>query len=251
MPYAVLQTDLSLPTIEQLQRATRLVPGLTPYDASILGHDAFGILVKNFSAQQAAALQGALRVEGVETEIVDQSLLPALPQTHFVHRLDGTAEHLLIHDPLGKTFALDWRHILCVAAGAVNVTEFVRHQKPRQQTRYTAGGLPRSDTEYETVPREEQNCRLLAEFFITGAALRYSFSADKFNFAGLGARLTRNPAENFALLVREMIRCAPHAALSRGAQAIRDGTTEHFSYPTKNAFQEEIVWMLWQLKKTA
>ena len=103
MPYAVLQTDLNPPGLDQLQRAFRLVPGLTAGDAHILGQDAFGILVKNFSEEQAGALQGALRGEGVETEIVDQSFLPELPPKKIVQRLDCLPEHLLIYDPLGRT----------------------------------------------------------------------------------------------------------------------------------------------------
>src|SRR2546423_2858122 len=138
MPYAVLQIDLNAPNVEQMARAFRSVPGLTAADAHILGHDAFGILVKDFSEQQAGALQAALRREGVETEVVEQSLLPALPPTHFVHQLDCTPEHLLIYDPIGKSFALEWRHVIFVAAGAVLLTDFVREQR-EPKARVTTG----------------------------------------------------------------------------------------------------------------
>src|SRR5687768_9952591 len=136
MPYAVLQTDLNPPRIDQLQRAVRFVPGLTPGDAHILGKDAFGILVKNFSEEQAGSLQRALRDEGMETEIVDQSLLPEIPPKKIVHRLDCLPEHLLIFDPLGRSFSLDWRHVMVVAAGAVRLTEFVQRRQERPFVRY-------------------------------------------------------------------------------------------------------------------
>src|ERR1041384_7850115 len=129
MPYAVLQTDLNTPSVEQIARAFPSVPGLVAAGARILGNDAFGMLVKDFSAEQAGALQAALRAEGVETEVVEQSLLPALPPTHFVHRLDCTPEHLLIYDPVGKTFALEWRHIILVAAGAVTLVDFIQERR--------------------------------------------------------------------------------------------------------------------------
>src|SRR6185503_18589726 len=102
MRYAVLQTDLNPPAIDQLQRAFRSVPGLTASDAFILGKDAFGILVKDLSEEQAGALQGALRIEGIKTEIVDHALLPPLPQTHFVRQMECSPENLLIFDPLGR-----------------------------------------------------------------------------------------------------------------------------------------------------
>src|SRR6185503_5743688 len=128
MRYAVLQTDLNPPAIDRLQRAFKSVPGLTAGDAFIIGRDAFGILVKDLSEEQAATLRGTLRIEGVETEIVEHSLLPALPPTHFVRQMECTPENLLIFDPLGRPFTLEWQHVMCIAAGAVRLTEFVQKQ---------------------------------------------------------------------------------------------------------------------------
>jgi hypothetical protein len=251
MPYAVLQTDLNPPGIEQMARAFRSVPGLTPADAHILGKDAFGILVKDFSEQQAGVMQGALRIEGIETEIVDQSFLPSLPTTKFVRRLDCSPEHLLLYDPVGRSFALDWRHIIFIAAGAVRLIDFVRDQETRQRVRYTAGGMPYQDTEYETFSREEQNSHLIGEIIITGATLRYSFDADNFNFVYLGERNTKDRAANFVSLVRDLTQFGANAQLNRGAAAMRGDAAQIFSYPSKNAFYEEIIWTLWQMKKAA
>ena len=251
MPYAVLQADLSPPSIERMRRAFRSVPGLTPVDAQILGNDAFGILVKDFSGHQAGALQGALQIEGVETEIVDQSCLPALPQTHFVQRLDCTPEHLLIYDPMGKTFTLDWRHIAFVAAGSVRLTDFVRRQEKRPVRRYHGHHSTTVEVEYETVSHEERKFHLLAEIIITGATLRYSLAADKFNFSYLGGRNLKNPVANFSLLVRDLAQFSARARLNQGAEAMRADATRVFTYPSKNAFYEEIIWTLWQMKKAA
>ena len=247
MPYAVLQTNLETPTIEQLTRACRSVPGLTPADAPILGKDAFGILVEDFSAAQAGALQGALRAEGVETEIVEQTLLPVLPPTKFVHRLDCTPEHLLIYDPLEKTFALEWRHIMFIAAGAVRLTEFVREQR-QPKTRVTSGRY-QTGVYFDSDTKEERHFHSVAEIIITGAALRYSLTADKFNFAGLGERNMQNITANFSMLVRDLVQFGAQAALNRGAEALSQDATKIFSYPSKNAFYGEIVWSLWQMKK--
>ena len=57
--------------------------------------------------------------------------------------------------------------------------------------------------------------------------------------------------KNFSLFLRDLAQFAPHAGLNRGADALLRATPEIFSYPTKNAFHEEIVWMLWQIKKRA
>lgn len=249
--HAVLQTDLSPPGHDQLLRAFRAVPGLTPYDASILGNDAFGVLVKNFSAEQAAALHSALRSEEIETEIVEQSLLPEMPPANFVQRLECAPEHLLVFDPLGNSFPLEWRHVFLIAAGAVRVSDFVRREVKRPVKRYHGSGHVSEEVESDSVTREEQNVHLLGEILITGAALRYSFRADKFNFGCLGARRTDSLVGNFAGFLRDLAQFAPHAGLNRGASGLARETPEVFSYPTKNAFHEEIVWMLWQIKKRA
>jgi hypothetical protein len=245
----VLQTELGKPTIEQMARAFRSVPGLTPFDAQILGNDAFGILVKNFSEPQALAMQGALRAEGVETETVDQALLPVLPAKHIVHRLDCTPEHLLIYDPVGRSFALDWQHITLIATGAVRLTEFVRERQPRQKISYNGYGMAIRDVDYDLVSREEQNFHLLAELIVAGGTLRYALQADKFNFDYLGPRKVKDAAANFELLIRDLTQFGTSAALNRGTEAIQKGDSIGFTYPSQNAFYEEIVWSLWQLKK--
>ncbi len=254
MRYAVLQTDLNPPAIDQLQRAFKSVAGLglTAGDAFILGRDAFGILVKDLSEEQAGRLQGALHIEGVETEIAEQTLLPLLPQTHFVRRMECLPEHLMIFDPLGRAFALEWQHVMCIAAGAVRITEFVQRQHemtPLARPTRRRGTPPAP--EYETRTHEEQHFHLLGEIIITGTALRYSFNADKFSFFGLGERNMENTAANFSLFVRDLIQFSPNAKLNRGAEALRADATNIFPYPSKNAFCEEIVWILWQMKKAA
>jgi hypothetical protein len=234
-----------------MARAFRSVPGLTPMDAHILGNDAFGILVKGFSEPQASAMQGALRIEGVETEILDQALLPVLPAKHIVHRLDCTPEHLMIFDSSSRGFALEWRHVIFIAAGAVRLTEFVRERQRREKISYTGNGLPIRDLDYDLVSREEQNIHLIAEIIVVGGTLRYSLQADKFNFDYLGPRKMPETAANFALLVRDLVQFGTVAALNQGAETIQNGATNVFTYPSQNAFSEEIVWSLWQLKKLA
>jgi hypothetical protein len=251
MSYAILQADLTPPGLEQLQRAFRHVPGLTATDAHIIGRDAFGILTKDLSMEQAMALQGALRTEGIETEIVDQSRLPELPPRKLVHRLDCLPEHLLIYDPLGRSFPLPWQHVSLVAAGAVYLTEFVRYQE-RQMVDLSRRNLHYDDPgEVQTFSREEQRLQLVGEIIITDAVLRYTFTAAKFNFVSLGPRNMENVAANFSLLMRDIIQLAPHAQLNRGAESLRNDATQLLGYPTRNAFQEEIIWMLWQRKKSA
>ncbi len=245
MRCAVLQTALEMPAIERLQRAFRHVPGFAPADAHILGADAFGVLVKDVSADQATAMQAALRAEDIETEIIDQALLPALPVVKQVHRLDCTPENLVIHDPLGRTFPLPWPHVTLIAAGAVVLSEFTTHRTTEFSSHHY-GIRPlvireRNDT------RESRSPRLLADILVAGGGLRYTFTADKFNFISLGERRTRDIGTNFVLFMQELIGHATGAMLNQGAELLLHNQIA--SYPGKNAFIEEIVWRLFQLKR--
>ena len=251
MPYAILQTDLTPPSLDQLKRAFRAVKFLTEVDAYTLGNDAFGILVKNLEAEPAAALQGALRTEGVETIIADQRELPEMPPTKFVSRLDCRPDGLLIYDPLGRSFRLEWGHILMIAAGSVRLTDFVPVKRVRQRNPYRNYDQPDSGQVIEMSTREEQNHHLALELILTRAVARYSVTADRFNFAYLGERRTESLPANFALLARDLILFAPQAALNRGALDLRESTGQLLIYPSKNAFFEEIIWLLWRMQQAA
>lgn len=246
MNFAVLQKTLDIPPVEKIEQALLAVPGFTRVDAHTFANDAYGILVKNISAEQANTFAQALFGQGIETDVVAQTDLPALPQTKFVHRLDCTSEGLLIYDPLGRSFPLPWQHVMLVAAGCVRMTDFNRVEN-RVWIDDGQGGKTRI-TEYRNV--EAQNGHLLLEIIVSGAVLRYSASAEKFRFEYLGDRRTKSLPENFALLVQDLAAFAPHAMLNRGAFFLKQNENL-FPYPSKNAFFEEITWLLWRMKREA
>lgn len=249
MPCAVIQQVPTPPPVEKLQRAFRAVRFLTTNDAHTLARDGYGILVKNLSTEDATALQLALRTEGIETEVVEQHLLPQLPATKFLARLDCRPEALMIYDPLGRSFPVEWRHIMAIAAGSVRLNEFQRVQKSEINVTATSHGMPTFVISNKGSHQEQLNYHLLLEIILTRAVLRYSVTADKFDFAYLGERRTKSLPTNFTLLVRDLVQFAPQATLNYGAQVLRDNAAEIWSYPSKNAFTEEIIWMLWQMKK--
>jgi hypothetical protein len=242
MPLAVLQSSLTpTPSVEQLQRVFARVPGLTAYDAHILQRDAFGVLVKDCSEEQARTIHGRLLSEGIQSEVIDHSLLPPIPVSKQVRRLDLTPEHLIIYDPLNRTFPLEWRHITLVMAGAVRLTEFITTR--RDVTYDPDTGM----TERESDTRERGALHLLADFIIGDGALRYSMRGEDFNFIALGERRTRDVAENFGLFIQDVLARMPHARKSLGTEALLNNELQ--LYPSKNAYLEEIVWHMWQMKQ--
>ena len=244
MNYAVLQKTLDIPPVEKIEQALLAVKGFTRIDAQTFANDAYGILVKNISADQATSFSQALLAQGVETEVVAESELVPLPQTKFVHQLDCTPDALKIYDPLGRNFSLEWKYVMLLAAGCVRLTDFQRIEKTVWVTDGRGHSMPRTDSKNV----EEQNNHLLLEIVVSGAVLRYSMSAENFRFDYLGERRTKSLPENFALLVQDLVAFAPHAILNRGAFFLKQNENL-FPYPSKNAFFEEITWLLWRMKQ--
>jgi hypothetical protein len=252
MTCSVMQKNLEPPTTEQLKLAFCSVPGLTAVDAAMLGRDAFGILARSFEPERAQALQSALAAQGVETEVVDDASLPALPELRIVHRLDSTPDALMICDPLGRSFPLPWKGVMLIAAGKVRMTEFKTVDVPHPAISY--GGYGRRGESAVVVhheTHEEHNDRWLLEVVITGGALRYSIVADRplsLLFQYLGDRRSVDLAANFKLVIQDLTANAPEAAVNRGAYYLRENSAQPFYYPTKKAFYDEMTWLLWKMK---
>ena len=255
--FAILQRRLEIPDAEKLERAFRSVHGLTNSDAYTLANDAFGILVNNLSPTDAMTLQGALRAEGVETAVVLQHDLPQLPPTKFVHQMDCLPDALVVHDAIGRQFTVAWDQILLIAAGRVRLTVFEQERVTPNPPPLPAAldpwwlvkprGRSVAQPAPEYVSRESQVPKLLLEVLLARAVMRFQIEGDRFRFNYLGDRERPELAENFALLVRDVMTFAPQAMVNRGAYCLRENVSSIFEYPSKHAFHEEITWMLWQM----
>jgi hypothetical protein len=247
--FAVLQKDLNPPSREALARACARVPGLTAADAAIIHKDAFGILIKDFSQAQAVAFHEALLQESVDTEVVEQRALPVLPQGKTVPRLDAEEAGLRVHDSLGRATLVPWGELMLVAAGNVLISEFVRRPAPGAAMHLDSFMEPDALPVTEYVHDEEKRHHLCLEIITMRSALRFSAQAERLNYMYLGERRADRAAKNFPLLVRDILRFAPHAAVNSGAFNIREQSARYFDYPTKGAFLEEITWLLWRMKQ--
>jgi len=226
---------------------------LTRQDADVLAKDGFGVLVEKLPFNDAVAIQQELQARGVATYVVDQAELPKLPAAKVTRRIDCLDEHLVVHDALGRPRPLPWAKVRVVAAGFVMFTEF---RRVRQQ--YTiavpgVGGLgsfrPVVMTDFSD--KEFQNARLLLELLVEADPPRYQAEARALQYTYLGARQAGTAAQNFVTLVRDLLGLAPGASLNRGAAAVAADPPRTFSYPTRHAFEEETVWLLWNLKRAA
>jgi len=247
MPYAIVQNSLAAPPVEALVQAFRALPQLTDHDAASMAKDAFGILVGGLEMADAGRLLQALHAAGVEAEMVDEKSLPPLPPPKPCRRAAPLPEHLVASDHLGREHAIDWSHVILLAAGGVRGTEFkhvVKEKVVAHRYQGSRSGVPVVKTEHSD-KAEEKVC-LTLELFLDVAPGRYHIEADRFNFAYLGDRLGDSRTRNYVALVRDCLAHATGAVLNRGATAIGQETPRLLTYPSKHAFEEEIVWLLWR-----
>jgi hypothetical protein len=269
MAYVVMQKGMEPPQVEQLKAAFRGIPGLTPADAAMMCKHSVGILVRGVEQNEAQQIQASLAAQGIESEVVEQSALPALPPMRHLMQVECTPDALMIHDPAGRSFPLAWRDIMLVAAGNVGVIDFKRTSTPAvlpmdggslgtiDQILFENSGLPQMsiprvayvDPNYET--REMHHQRWMAEVVIRGGGLRYNLEAEAAGqplFHYLAKRRTDDVTKNFQLVVQDICQYAPEAAVNRGAYYLREGNAAAFAYPSKNVFYDEMIWLLWRLR---
>jgi hypothetical protein len=231
MSYAILQKELVVPDVECLKRAFGVWPELTRIDAQTSANDAYGILLRGLDVERANALQEALLKENVETIVVEESRLPSLPPGRIGRQAELDSAHLTLFDPMRRASRVAWNDIHFIAAGLVRTREGSKARPAR------AG----------SEPKEEQSGNLMLEIFLREGLGRFSVDGREFNYDHLGGRLTDDPAVNFVFLVQDLARNAPHAGLNRGACAVCQKPPELFPYPNKQAFHEELTWMLWRI----
>jgi len=256
--YAVLQQSLEKPPVDRLIQAFTSVRSLTAADAPGLANDAYGILVKGLSAGDAHALQTALAAQGIATELAAERLLPQLPPTRFVRRLEFGDDVLLLHDPLGRRVPVEYRHLLILAAGTVDIVEF-RRSDASPSNIPTFGRVSTLRLELEDFDRarggrqrEVRVRRRFIELLLAGGVARFTLEVEanpQMLFQALGNERGSEIEANLVLLLRRLSAAAPAVLLNRGAYLLRGDPPSSHVYPSRNAFYEEIIWMLWQSAK--
>jgi hypothetical protein len=228
MTYAIVQKELVVPELERLKRAFAVWPALTGIDAQTSANDAFGILLRGLELEQASLLQDALLKEGIDTVVVEESKLPSLPPGRIGRQAELDEIHLTLYDSMRRASQLAWTDINCISAGLVTSREG------------STGG---------TRSKDEVQRHLMLEIFLRAGAGRFSIAGEDFSFDHLGAQLNEDMSMNFVTFVHQLVQHAPHAGLNRGAYAACQRPPELFPYPSKQAFHEELTWMLWRIEQ--
>jgi hypothetical protein len=270
-----MQSRLEIPDREALRRAFRAGGGLTPMDAPHVARDAFGLLLKNLEHDDAVTLHQALGREGIETELVNQADLPTLPEWKQVRRVAVRETGLVVCDPYGRELEIPWENLSLISAGLVWDTEFVRTSSPsggsdhsddfadilalRTVNALSMGnwGMPMSSglTSFAPTPisssQERQVWRWGADLFLKGVPLRFILRPEQLQFIDQDQRAAPDPTLAFLELIRTISQHSPIALTNRVVYALREGHTDTLSYPSRNAYQEEMIWILWRLQQSS
>jgi len=243
--YAVLQRDTERPAAEQIRRAFRAFSNLTDADAVRLAANARGILLRHLSADEARAFHRALLAEGVAAAVVAENDLRLLPESKALHRVALTGSALAIYDLLGRPRPVEWAELALVAAGAVQRVEVNVPPPVPGQLKFVA--TPGGNLEHLLARpgKSRTDPQLILELVLAGGAARYELDAAQFPFKYAVDRPEWTTREKFVWLVREISRRAPSAILNRGARDVLDGIQLVRGYPSRQAFLDEMIWLLW------
>jgi hypothetical protein len=244
--YAVLQLTPGKPDLDALRQAFRAVPWLNDLDAMNMTGDGYGIIVEDLSLDQAQEIGNALENVGIHNRVMNQDDLPALAAAKQVRRLDCLPENLVIYDPLGRPVNVPWEEVRLLAAGLVRLPEMQRTEKERAVNRGTGwqgGSVP--TVMIDVAEREVRKDKLMLELLIGGSCARFRVMADKCRYDYLQTRLRRRVEENFRLLVKDLVAYSVNALLTQGAAALADDALPVCKYPSRHAFEEEIIWLFW------
>lgn len=243
MAWHLVQTSIDPPALEPVQRALQASGVFPVFDAHGFVRDAFGVLVRGLEHEPALSLQAFLAAEGVPVEVVQDSDWPELPPAKRIHHASCRTDSFVPLDPLGRELVVPWNSIAAVACGLVQETDVGRRITANVGFNWKKNVPP----DRLVLTGEERNWRWNAEVLLAGG-LRFTWKSDRFQPTP-GSIPARQEVPNFFTFLQNLLHHAPNVALNRGAFAIRtDQPDAGPRYPTRNAYEEEICWILFHLR---
>ena len=272
MSWHLVQTSIDPPGLEPVQRALQASGIFPAFDAHGFVRDAFGVLVRDLEHEVALNLQAFLAAEGVSVEAIPTADWPGIPPGKRIRNASCRPDGFIPLDPLGRELVIPWDSIAAVACGLVQETEFGkrvtasvslgRTPVPLNPTMNRIGDSPTwwesgdtfaygdpLPTDRLVLTGEERNWRWNAEVILAGG-LRFTWKSHLFE-PTRESILEGQEIPDFFGFIRDLLHYLPHAALNRGAFAIKtDQPDAAPRYPTRNAFEEETCWILFHLRQS-
>ncbi len=217
MTYALLQSTMTQPPVDALQRAFRSGTALSSADASFVADDAFGILARDLPEEDAQSVAASLAGEEIQVEIVAEADLPRLPDAQFFVSAHFSDDTLELYDARERREIVPWPAISLIAVG------YDQHE-------------------------------LRLELVGGDAVIRYLTNLERVRFHHSPEATGRSAAERFEHFIQFMAARAPKAKLNRGAAVLVNGGAgdrieERVAYPRLSAMHEEMIWLLWRARR--
>lgn len=245
MSYVVVQSQISPPSLDQLQSALRGALSdesrFTPADAPGILNDGYGILMDQLRYDEAQALRRHLASAGYSAEVVDHDDLFSLPPSKGTNRMIPGDDGLVVFDVLGRESIVPWSAVLVIAAGYIGKAASKKTWEIVPGASDVYGG-PVYMVNIESLTEFEPELHLLLEI----DPLRLRVNGRRFHYGYLGGRMTNNAEVNFLTLVRDLVERAPHAVLTSGTESIVSSDDHVTVYPMNRCFEEELVWQVWR-----
>ena len=248
--YAVLQTSLEQAIDrESLEEAMMATEGLVKADCSRLLRGLFGVVAGDLSETDALALQSALQARNVATEVVDESVLPVLTEAKRGHALRLLESGVVFTDLYGQETSYPSEQIVFAAGGGLLHLKDVQEQK--LETIYTPTTKGTAMTQGIVTSHHLENLpEFRLELFVPAESPRFQWVLTKdwvltVNDKHLRLR-DRDQLVSFLAALGNML--SPEQ-FNLGIKKAMSG--EEFVYPSIHAFEQEIVWSLYQLAKGA
>lgn len=249
--YALLQISLEPPvTRDVLERAITATKDLARPDGARLVREMFGIIARNLTQADALALQAALQANDVPAEVVDEAVLPALPQPRHIRALNLSETGFSLVDPSNCESSYQWKEIVFAAGGSLLHLRNTQDQKWEKafSTGYLSAAeftpvIVSSSHSFEDVPE----FRLELFLPVKSPRLQWVLATNSVITVN-DAHLRLRDIDRLASLLSLLGRVLTPGRSNLGIKKALAG--EVFRYPTLHAFEEEIVWSLHRLTHT-
>jgi hypothetical protein len=251
MTYALVQTEVTPPTLAQFKQAFRALKRFAELDAVKAARHNYGVLIKGQTQEDAATLRQGFQAHGVVTELVPDAELAGLAAPKFTRRAEFQPQALLIYDVVGRAVPVEWRHIELIAAGNIPRLNVVSYEV--EETELVLGGefglTQQTVTTKNT--RLDTDAVLTLEIIVAGGRMRFQIEGESFLFKHAFDRPDLDARQKFAELARQLMQRAPQALTNRGAAQLRNGEPVPMLYGSKQTFADESAWLLWRTKRPA
>lgn len=254
MSYALIQKSLEQRiSIDDLKQASTFVPSVAQADCHRIGRDLFGIVETKLSYDDAVAFQVALEHFRFPTEIVPDADLPRLSDPQIKRGIRFGDGLLTAVDGMGREESFPLAEVQFAGGG---FCEAVRVKTERRMDWNPHRGTSRQTADINPIfimrkhERETREPEFHFELFLSCAPYRLQFLAHKESlFRYDGTLLRFQQREQFLQILQRLASILPSNFLSLGFLAARKGKA--FSYPSKGAIEEEIVWHLYRRLRAA